>query len=219
MTTGIIVQARLTSSRLPRKVLMKLGGKPVLQYVLERARATEGADLVICAYPEGQEEIGELARKLGCETFVGPEHDVLERYWLTATHFNLDIIVRVTGDCPLLHPVVSHDVIRLRERNGVDYASNCYPERTFPKGFDTECFTWGALDYAHSFASDDYDREHVTSILQRDDEITKALLRQGVDESGINYCIDEPNDIERLDKIIRAWKQASLTEMEIVTRH
>lgn len=213
-TTGIICQARLTSKRFPRKVFAKLDGKPVLQHVLERAKLIDGVDLVICAYPAGQDEIERLARKLGCKTFGGPEHDVLERYWMAAKAFNLDVIVRVTCDCPLLHPVVSHDVIRLRERNGLDYASNLYPERTFPKGFDTEAFTWDALDHAHSFAVSAYDREHVTPYLQRDDEISKALLRQPVDESEINYCVDLPGDIERIEKLMRAWKQVSLRGVE-----
>lgn len=219
MITGVIVQARLTSSRLPRKVLMKLDGKPVLQHVLERAKAINGADWVICAYPKGQDEIGDLALKLGCETFAGPEHDVLERYWLTAKKFSLEVIVRVTADCPLLHPTVSHDVIRLRERNGVDYASNVYPERTFPKGFDTEVFTWAALDHAYRFAPEVYDHQHVTPFLQRDEEISKALLRQPIDESEVNYCVDEPGDIERLEKLMRAWKQVSLREVDVVARH
>ena len=227
--TGIIAQARMTSKRLPGKVLMKLDGKPVLHHVMERAKLIKGADVIICAYPEKQDEIGDLARSLGCEAFAGPEHDVLKRYWLAALKFELDVIVRVTCDCALLHPGVSADVIKLRDREGVDYASNLYPERTFPKGFDTEVFTWDALDYAHSytwdpldansFAVDDYDREHVTPLLQSDDKISKALLRQPVDESEVNYCVDEPGDIERIEKLMHAWKQVSLRELESAASH
>lgn len=165
MTVVCVVQARMTSTRLPGKAMLSLGGEPAIRHVLRRCKDIPGVDTVICAVPEGDvsEPIRREARFLGVNVSNGSEHDVLGRYWRAAHGF--DVVMRVTGDCPLIDPEICGRVLVL-VRDGVDYASNVDP-RGFPKGLDCEAFTFNALDGAHKQADDPYDREHVTPWMRR----------------------------------------------------
>lgn len=230
---GVIIQARMTSNRFPGKSLALLAGKPVIQHVVERAKLIRGPIKikkpvkVIVAVPDTPESeplLNLVTDKLGVDNFCGPEHNVLERYMGAANFFKLDIIMRVTGDCPLIDPKVCSEVLQLLLWRKVDYASNVYPERTFPKGLDCEVFTYDALEVAyvvnkHNFNSLAthqtleleqlrYDQEHVTPFMQRITDFQKALVKKvdnGLfdDQSKLNYCVDYPEDIKRLEKIIR----------------
>jgi spore coat polysaccharide biosynthesis protein SpsF len=205
MTVGIIVQARMTSKRFPGKVLETLLGKPVLQHVLERVKAVSNADVVVCAYPaaDASRPIEDLCKSLNVVTFAGDEHDVLGRYWQAAKANCLDVVMRCTADCPFLNPAACGQVLELLlNDNRLDYASNIYPTRTFPKGLDCEAFTWRCLDSAHKVATDPYDREHVTPYIQRESGFNRGLIKQDVDESEMNLCIDYPEDIDRLEGLI-----------------
>jgi len=218
---GVIAQARMTSQRFPGKTIFPLCGKPVLQHVLERANRIEGVDIVICAFPEGEvsDPIRDICRKLDVATFAGPEHDVLKRYWQAANIYELDVIMRITGDCPMINPVVCADVLKLLQDEGVDYASNVHPSRTFPKGYDCEVFTWECLDATHKLARSKYNREHVTAFMQKHDGIAKALLRQPIDESEVNLCVDFPEDIGRLEALIGANERKILEGVGNATVH
>jgi len=196
MKTVAIIQARMTSSRLPGKMMMDLGGKPVLQHVIERVRMIKAVDLVVCAFPDhkASKPMIDLTDMMQVETFVGSETDVLDRYYEAADLSGADIIVRVTGDCPMFDPTIAAMVIKLREIKGVNYASNCHP-RSFPKGLDIECFTHAALAEAHSYATDDYDREHVTPYIVRHNK--GATLASGVPKHQLRrWTLDTRADLE-----------------------
>lgn len=194
----------MTSKRFPGKVLAQLAGKPVLQRVLEQVKAVPGADLVICAYPAGEvsRPIEALCKTLDVRTFAGDEHDVLGRYWLAAKENGLDVIMRCTADCPFLEPSLCEKVLKLLlgDKN-LDYTSNMYPTRTFPKGLDCEVFTWRCLDLTHASTTQPYDREHVTPYMQRSNAFNRGLISQDFDESEINLCVDYPEDIERIERL------------------
>lgn len=161
--TGVIVQARIGSSRLPGKVLMRLGDRTVLAHVLERCLAICGIDVVCCAVPDGpaDDRVAEEARRSGAEVFRGSETDVLDRYYRAAATFRLDVILRVTADCPLLDPGVCGDVLSLRSAAGADYVCNNLPP-SWPHGLDCEAMTFAWLERAAHEASQPYEREHVT---------------------------------------------------------
>ena len=204
MTTAVIISARMTSKRFPGKVLKPLAGKPVLERVIERAALVPFVDTVIVAFPASDESIPiyQLCNSLGIACASGSENDVLGRMYDAATMYGVDTIVRVTGDCPFFDPVVAGEVLALLKAENLDYCSNVFPKRTYPKGFDVEAFSYDCLEAAHVLAKKPYDREHVTSFMQRKRGIRRANVRQRVDQSRLNLCVDEPIDIARLENMI-----------------
>ena len=190
MTTVCIVQARLTSTRLPAKMMLSLGGETVIRHVLRRCKEIPGIDKVVCATPvEKSEPLRREATALGVKVVQGSEHDVLGRYRKAALLVNADIIMRITGDCPLIDPDVCGRVLDLME-DGVDYASNVDP-RGFPKGLDCEVFTMQALERAHKEADDPYDREHVGPWMQRN---LYCVNLEGDGNSDLRLCLDDLDD-------------------------
>lgn len=202
---GVIIQARMTSKRFPGKSTAPLMGKPVVQHVWERAALIRPVDVVIVAVPDdpASEPIETLAEAENIKGWRGSEDDVLTRFYDAANHYKLDIVVRVTGDCPFLNPRISSEVLQLLLWRKLDYASNIYPDRTYPRGLDTEAFTFDALEAAHVSTTMPYDREHVTPWLQRTKGIRRGQTQQSVDASEDNWCVDEPEDIERLEALFK----------------
>jgi len=206
MTTGIIVQARCGSTRFPGKVLADLCGKPVLEHVLSRC-CQIGADHVILAVPKdaNTDTLRGLAERLGGVGFYAGEHDendVLARYVGAARAFNLDIIMRVTGDCPLIDPRLCKMVICEVEL-GADYACNFLPTRSFEKGLDCEAFTMDALLHADRNSKLPYEREHVTPWLWTNRNVSRSYVVSGdPSRAATNWCVDWPEDIKRLRGVL-----------------
>lgn len=168
MKTVAIVQARMGSARLPGKVLLPLNGHTVIGEVLTRCKRIPGVDEVVCAVPDTAENSPLIAEaKKYARIYAGTEHDVLSRYVMAAAMSHADIIVRVTGDCPLICPEICGAVIAKRAETQADYASNIEP-RTFPRGLDCEAFTLKTLRDASWNARED-EREHVTTWMRRAD--------------------------------------------------
>lgn len=203
---GVLIQARMTSTRFPGKVMAQLKGAPVLEHVVVNSQQIRGVDLVAVIVPDtaASEPVLLLAKKLGVQNFCGSELDVLDRYYNAAKFFDLDIIVRITSDCPFINPTVAGELLSLLKSRKLDYATNSFPKRTYPKGLDVEVFTRDCLEaawtLADAFPSDD--REHVTPWMQRAPGILRASQVQRVDASHINLCVDYPEDIERLEKTV-----------------
>jgi spore coat polysaccharide biosynthesis protein SpsF len=177
MTTGILVQARAGSRRLPGKVLMPLHGRSVLAWVLERCLAVCGADLVCCVVPEGAGDtpVAVEARRCGVPVYRGAEDDVLDRYYRAAGAFGLDVVMRVTADCPLIDPVICARVLRLLENTGADYACNNLPP-TWPHGLDCEAMTFEWLSRSAREATKPFEREHVTQYVRNHPAARKVNL-------------------------------------------
>lgn len=198
-----IIQARMGSSRLPGKVAMKLGQKPMLARVLERAGAIKGVDSVVVATSTKPSDLTvvEIANKMGVEVFRGSEHDVLERYAQAAEEHDAEAIVRITADCPLLDPKMSSEVIRKFVEKKPDYCSNSL-RRTFPRGLDTEIFTRRMLDLANQEATEQPDREHVTRFIWRQPQRFNLLSVEGEkDLSGHRWTVDTEQDFALVKKI------------------
>lgn len=174
MKIAIIVQARMGATRLPGKPLKTVLGKPLLSYLIERLKRVKKADEIIIATTEKPQDykIVELCHEAKIPTFCGSEEDVLGRYYQAAKKAGADVIVRVTGDCPLIDPEVIDQVIHFFLKGGYDYAANTL-ERTFPRGMDVEVFTFAALEKAASEATAPEEREHVTPFLYRQPELFK----------------------------------------------
>lgn len=196
MTTAVIVQARVGSTRLPGKVLKPLAGTTVLEEMLRRCRAIPGADVVVCAIPDGgaDDVLIEPARRAGAVVTRGSASDVLARYRKAADIVAARIVMRVTSDCPLLDPGLCGQVLALRDEMDVDYATNNMPPG-FPHGLDCEAFTAEALRRADADARAPYEREHVTPWLRNDATVTRAALAgPGGAPTQQRWTLDFPED-------------------------
>ncbi len=193
-----IVQARVGSTRLPSKVLMELAGAPLLVRVLERARAISGLDRVVLATTTAERDrpLLDLARQHGIEAFAGSEDDVLDRYYQAARHFQADVIMRLTADCPLLDPAVSARVLDRFWQGDVDYVGNTHPP-TYPDGLDTEIFSLATLECAWREAHLRSEREHVTPYIWKNpDKFHLANVAHTEDLSLLRWTVDALPDLE-----------------------
>ncbi|CAA7619848.1 aminotransferase class III-fold pyridoxal phosphate-dependent enzyme [Magnetospirillum sp. SS-4] len=204
MTAIAIIQARLSSTRLPGKVLLPLGGRPVLEWVARAAQAIPGIHKVVVATSVGADDdaVAAWAEGFGLACHRGPLDDVLERFAQAARAENADIIMRLTADCPLLDPQVCGEVLALLKRTGSSYASNATPP-SWPDGLDCEAFTRTALDEAAAEATRSSDREHVTVFIRdRRHRFPQASLvcpLPGL--SAERWTLDEPADLDFLEAV------------------
>ena len=203
MRTIAVVQARMGSSRLPGKAMLDLDGKPVIQHVLERAKAARLVDDVIIATTWGEEDdvLAAKARELGFSSYAGSVTDVLTRVREAAEFARADRVVRLTGDCPRLDPRVIDDVIRALGRS--DYASNIV-RRTFPKGLDCEALWMDTLKRIDRLATSEKARASVTwfAYKERPDLFVIESVEQTPNQSDQNLCVDTAEDLERLRQLV-----------------
>ncbi|MBF0326067.1 MAG: aminotransferase class III-fold pyridoxal phosphate-dependent enzyme [Alphaproteobacteria bacterium] len=167
MKTIAIIQARQSSTRLPGKALMDLAGKPVIARVVAAAQAIPGIDKAVVATTDqpADDALAAWCAANNVPCHRGSEEDVLDRFLLAARAEQADIVIRLTGDCPLLDPWVAGSVVALRAARKLDYASNIAPA-TWPDGLDCEVFTRAALESAAAEANRPMEREHVTPYLR-----------------------------------------------------
>lgn len=210
MRTVFIVQARMTSTRLPGKVLMDLDGAPMLKCQLDRLRLSRTLDEVVvaCTDMAADTPLAELAADWGTTVFRGSETDVLSRYLAAARAARAEIVVRVTSDCPLICPEVCDKVVE--SLGGADYASNTLA-RTYPRGLDCEAFTMGALERCAAEAASPAAREHVTWRIHTEDRASYALrsVEDSADNSDLRWTVDEPADLEA---VRRLWTGLRLSQ-------
>lgn len=208
MRTVIIVQARMASTRLPGKILKTVLDKTLLEYQLERLRRVKLADQIVIATTDhgAEQPIVDLCRNLGVDYFRGSESDVLGRYYGAATEYQADTVVRITSDCPLIDPAVVDRVIEfyLKNRDKYDYVSNTFPQLTYPRGMDTEVFSYQALQEANQEASDPVEREHVTIFIKRRPERFRIKnLPYHMDVSQFRWTVDTPEDFKLIERLIK----------------
>lgn len=183
MIIGAIIQARLTSTRFPRKILEKINGIPVLEHVVNRVHLSKTINKVILACPHSPEAC------LNEEIFIGSEFDVLDRYYQCAKKHDLTVIVRITSDCPLVPPSeIDRVVNRLLERD-THYVYN-FPN--VPDGWDVEAFTFHGLEKAWNESKSLEDRQHVTAYMKRDESLNPIHLEAP------KLSLDTAQDLERI---------------------
>lgn len=203
MKTVVIIQARMGSSRLPGKVLMPLGGKPSVQHVIERARLIRGVDEVVLATSVSacDDPLVAFCQSFGVPVMRGSEDDVLDRYYQAAKAAQADVVMRITGDCPLLDPDESSKVLELFLSSEADYVSNTNPPM-LPDGLDTEAFRFKTLETAWKMATKKSEREHVTLyIFTRPEQFRVESVKQEVDVSGSRWTLDEDRDYRMLSAV------------------
>lgn len=215
-----IVQARMGSTRLPGKVLMKLRGKTVLERVLERAAASRNVSEVVVATGIGKENlpIVKLCAAKGIRVFSGSEEDVLDRFYQLAKLVNPSNIVRITADCPLIDPRVIDRVVKEHCSARADYTCNIQPP-TYPNGEDVEVFTFQALKRAWQKAALTSEREHVTPYIRKHPAIFKIhSVKNSVDLSEKRWTLDHMADFRFVSSVYQALNHKSLFGMDEILR-
>jgi len=203
---GAIIQARMGSTRLPGKVLMDLGGKPVLRHVIDRVKLVPEIERIVVATSREQKDdaIAAKCREWGVRVYRGDETDVLDRYFKAAALHLLTVVVRITADCPLLDPTVVSRVIQEFQAAGCEYASNVHPP-SYPDGLDCEVMSIAALQTAWDEAGSKFDREHVTPYLWHAPGRFGAVnVSSTGDTSSLRWTLDTPADLD----LIRALHQS-----------
>lgn len=208
MTVAAVIQARMTSSRLPGKVLLPAAGREMLAHQIDRVRRAGSVDAICIATTTNAQDdpVAGLAEREGVACLRGSEHDVLDRFVRAASHVGADIAVRLTGDCPLTDPELIDAVVSVfrSARPPVDYASNSFP-RTWPIGLDVEVASVAALRIAAAEATDPYDREHVMPFIYRQpDRFATAGYPAPHALSGYRWTLDERSDYELIRTILEA---------------
>lgn len=200
----VIVQARMTSTRLPGKVLMDLGPGTCLEIVCQRLERLESADAVAIATSVDASDDPIAEAGLPFDVVRGPLEDVLERYRGAAEQQEADAVVRVTSDCPLVEPSVIDRLVGMwRAGEGLDYVWNTREPRTFPDGLDAEVVSRSALEAAAAETAEPYDREHVTPFVRdRPDRFPQRDLRLEPPVRGVKLSLDTPEDLEAISAFI-----------------
>lgn len=204
MNTGIIIQARQSSTRLPNKVGLELpvgSGISMLGRVISRA-GMAFSNIIVATSIEKDDDITEQeAKKYGAEVYRGSLDDVLERYIKTAEKYNIDRVVRITADCPCIDPEIIKKAVLIHEESGADYVSNV-EKRTFPHGLDTEVVTLEALKRTDMEEKDIKVREHVTWHIRKSNNYKKIdfTMDKG-DYSNIRITVDTYEDYALMNLI------------------
>ena len=204
-----VVQARMGSTRMPKKVMKPIQGTPMIGLILQRLRRARTLDQIVLAtsMDPRNDPLNRYVASQGYEVIRGSENDVLSRYDEAVRKVGADIVVRVTGDCPLIDPQIVDDVVALLREAGVEYASNIDPP-SFPDGLDVEAFTRAALERAQREATQQRDREHVTPYIREGGRFRKANLRGKEDWSGERWTVDEPSDFAVVEKVFAHFAPA-----------
>ncbi|WP_078378901.1 cytidylyltransferase domain-containing protein [Sutcliffiella halmapala] len=206
MKVAAIIQARMGSSRLPGKILKTINGKTLLEYQIERVRQAKAINQIIIAttVKESEEPILKLCKEMKIEYYRGSEEDVLSRYYETAQKFGVDVIVRLTSDCPIIDPEVIDKVVNyyIDNRKEVDYVSNTL-ERTYPRGMDTEVFSFKALKKAYNEAILPWEKEHVTAYFYNNPNFFILRgIKSDQDYQSYRWTVDTEEDFQLIRNIL-----------------
>jgi spore coat polysaccharide biosynthesis protein SpsF len=218
MKTIALIQARMSSSRLPGKVLQDIAGQPMLMRVVRRAQQTKSIDavVVITSTHADDDAIAIFCQEHGIACFRGSLDDVLDRYYQAASHFQADFIVRLTADCPLLDPKIIDKVVQTFHQGTFDYVSNTL-ECTYPDGLDTEIFRFETLERVWQEARLKSEREHVTAYIYKHRELFRlGSVKQEQDLSALRWTVDTPRDLELVRAIYNFIKDEEFGMDEIL---
>ena len=218
-----IIQARMTSSRLPGKVLKEIAGYPMIHHVIQRVGLSKMIDEVVVATTTDMqdEEIAEYCRVNKVSCFRGHPYDVLDRFFQTAVNHQADIIVRITADCPLMDPALIDELVNDYLVSGVDFAANRLPppwKRSYPIGLDIEIVSFEKLERAWKEATSTFEREHVMPYFYDEPGRSKILVKHHDPDYGARrLTVDTPQDLEFVRKIFEHFSpQINFSWLEVM---
>jgi spore coat polysaccharide biosynthesis protein SpsF len=219
MTTIAIIQARTGSTRLPGKVFLNLADKPMLVRCIERVQKSKKLDDVVIATTTKQadDKIVTLCNEEGWNYYRGSENDLLDRYYNAARKFSAKKIVRITSDCPMIEPLIIDQVIEkfFELLPDIDYVSNVFPIRTYPRGLDTEMLSFDTLERCWKEDTNPAYREHVTQFIQHNPQRFRISgIQNETDLSSMRWTVDTPEDLEFVQRIYNHFGNGNFTWIE-----
>lgn len=200
------IEARMTSSRLPGKVLLPALGRPMLAHLTSRLKAVPSIDEIVLATTtnDSDDVLVEFAKKDGISVFRGSEEDVMARVIGAAASAQADVVVEITGDCPIIDPDLVEQTIRVFKRNPAVYCANSFIS-SYPDGMDTQVFTLEALQQSALLTDDLLDREHVSRYIVNHPELFSHIYLvapPSLHWPGLGLTLDEPADYELIRTLI-----------------
>ncbi len=194
-----VIQARLTSTRLPNKILLDLDGRPLLCHVFEKVKQAKMIDYIVMAIPDSSsnDALDTFIRKQNWNLFRGSEDDVLSRYYHASIQYQADLVVRITSDCPLVDSHTIDEAIKVHIRDGNDY-TGVGIEGGFPRGLDVEVLNFESLKLAHHKALKRSEREHVTLFIYENPALFKIRFIQAIGilrRPDIRLTVDTEEDL------------------------
>jgi glutamate-1-semialdehyde 2,1-aminomutase len=204
MNVVAIIQARTGSIRLPNKVMRNIGDHSMIELLIKRLNQSKEINKIVVA--TSKDPINNLLVshiiELGFDCEQGSEDDVLDRYLQVAKKYQADIVVRITGDCPLIDSILVDEIIKKFKSQDVDYMSNTLIP-TYPDGLDTEVFTYASLERAHKESQTLFDREHVTPYIKQSNLFKTKQFQNKEDYSYLRWTVDNIEDFQTISKVFK----------------
>jgi spore coat polysaccharide biosynthesis protein SpsF len=200
-----IIQARLSSTRFPKKIFSDLCGKPLIWHIVDRLRWSKRIENILLATTTNKldDALYEWALKNNVNVFRGNENDVLDRYYNAAVFSKAATIVRITADDPFKDPRVTDNVIDVFLKGKYDFAYNNHPP-SFPEGLDAEIFSFDALKKAAGNSKDPFEREHVTQYFYKNPSIFKHTnVAYKTDISYLRWTMDTEKDYKMISLVYK----------------
>ncbi len=214
-----IVQARLTSSRLPKKVFLKYNGITVLEHIYSRLNQSKHLDKIVFAVPSNKNNLTlrNFLKKKNIPFIVGPEINVLKRFYKICNIINPKIVIRVTSDCPLIDFKLMDSMIeKFLNKKSFDFLSNSIT-RTYPDGLDIEIFKKKVLINTYKKAKKNFDKEHVTPYMIRNFKCFE--YKNKIDLSYKRWTLDTQEDHKRIKKIFNKFKKKQFFSWKEILSH
>lgn len=217
MKPGIITQARMGSTRLPGKVMKTVNGRPLLDYHLVRAQETDLPVIVATSDKPDDDVIVDFCEKKNIPIWRGSEEDVLSRYVDAAERYEIDPVIRITSDCPLIDPELLLEGFHQFKETGVDYLRTV-PDSPLPHGLDFQIISLLALRESNHQTTDPYDREHVVPFIEKHDRFRKKQFKtkSSEDHSDIRITVDYPEDFQLIQLLIEKHNAHEMTRSDLL---
>jgi len=216
---GCIIQARMSSTRLPGKVMMNVDKKnTLLYYVIQQIKFSKLANNIVIATTASEKDdtIVDFATKMGLNYFRGEANNVLDRYYQCAKNFSISPIVRISADDPLIDPMIIDKVVEKFYSDSYDYVSNTHP-RTFPQGNEVEIFSFESLETAWRYAKKKSEKEHVTPYLYNNKEKFRiANVEHSQNLSFLRWTVDRQNDLNFVRLIVSKIQKIPILMTDIL---
>lgn len=216
----IMLQARMDSRRLPGKVMIHISGKPMIWHIINRLKNVKLADEIILLTTKKSSDdiLIKIAEKNNILHYRGAINDVLTRYYNCAQKFSSNIIIRITGDCPLIDPLLVDQLIKFYQLHSYDYVSNTL-KPTYPDGLDVEIFSFNTLQQLEKLTTKKSDREHVTSFIMKNKSHFKIFNFENTEDlSTLRWTVDQKNDLKLIRKIYNLMKPNTLFSSKTILK-
>jgi spore coat polysaccharide biosynthesis protein SpsF len=200
------IEARMTSTRLPGKVMLEAAGKPMLEHLVERLKLVKSIDEIVIATTKNSTDdlMEEFSDRLRVKVFRGDEDNVMSRVIEAGKSANADVIVEITGDCPIIDHEIIEQTIQVYKHNSADYVSN-NNIRSYPDGMDVQVFALEKLIESSKMTNNALDQEHVTLHIRNNPELFSRINLHSTPElylPDLGLTLDEQEDYVLLKNII-----------------